>query len=55
MKTWNFMKKRYDQAFNSATHKGEKEEMKYYMKEIKKREEAVSFTKKLSYLVNGRE
>lgn len=25
------------------------------MKEIKKREEAVSFTKKLGYLVNGRE
>ena len=49
------MKKRYDQAFNSSTAtQAEKEQMKYYMKEVKKREEAASFTKKLSYLVNGR-
>ena len=55
MRVWNFMKKRYDQAFNSSTAtQAEKEQMKYYMKEVKKREEAASFTKKLSYLVNGR-
>lgn len=52
-KAMNFMKKRYDLAF-SGSNKSEQEEMKYYMTEIKKREEATSFAQKLKMMWNGK-
>lgn len=54
MKTLNFLKKRYEQAFYNATNKGDKEISNYYVTEIKKREEVISLGQKFKYLINGR-